>query len=60
MDIAELKDITPKEKKVFVKLKAPMWHDNRVCEKGEVVELPKIFAASAGEIVTVKKNEEIK
>lgn len=56
--MAELADILPKEKKVFVKLHARCLVDSQVREAGEVVEVAEIHAESFGELVKVKKAEE--
>lgn len=53
--MAEIADIIPVEKKVFVKLHARCWVDNQVREAGEVVEVAEIHAESFGELVPVKK-----
>lgn len=55
--MAELSDIIPPEKKVFVKLHARCLVDSQVREKGEVVEVAEIHAESFGEPVKVKKAE---
>lgn len=50
----ETEDLLPKEKKVFVRLRAACWIDNEIRQAGEAVELPEVFAKDAGDIVKVK------
>lgn len=56
--MAELADILPIEKKVFVKLHARCLVDNVIREAGETVQVAEIHAESFGEIVKVKAQKE--